>query len=54
MVMELVKVAVGLREEFGRCSSGLCSKYTFLYHPARGSIKSVLNWDYKSCFMQKT
>ena len=57
MVMELVKVAVGYREEFGkgtRCLSKLSSKYTLLYHPARGSIKSVLNWDYKSCYMQKT
>ena len=55
MVMELVKVAVGYREEFGK---GLGVHLGFvlstLYHPARGSIKSVLNWDYKSCYMQKT
>ena len=43
MVMELVKVAFGYREEFGK-GSGLCSKSTSLYHPARGSVKRVLNW----------
>ena len=45
MVMKLVRVAVGYREKFGK---GLG------VHPGFVSIKSVLNWDYKSCFMQKT
>ena len=57
MVMELVKVAVGYREEFGKglgVHPGFVLSTPSIYHPPRGSIKSVLNWDYKSCYMQKT
>ena len=40
MVMELVRVAVGYREEFGK----VFIQSTSLYQSARDYIKRVLNW----------
>ena len=45
MVMKLVRFAVGYRKKFGK-GLGVHQGFVLspLYHPARGSIKRVLNW----------